>query len=101
MSEPTKMVVLTGADFVLEAMRDLIARCGVEHYTEFPHALGAGPSGGRHLETRAHPGASAVLFTTVPAPDAERILDAVVRHNASTSATEHVRAMLLDVERMV
>lgn len=80
------LLILAPAPREREIIR-LIEAKGVHGYTEIPDVRGSGKSG-RHLGTRAFPGAGSVIFTIAPEDQTRELAEALKELAATFEAGE-------------
>jgi hypothetical protein len=92
------MVFCSGSN--LEPVRRLIDEHEVHGYTEIPDVPGSGATG-RHMRTRAWPGASAIVLTAVESAKASELVTALADFARGCAPEEGLRVLVLPVEQMI
>ncbi len=95
-----KMLTICCASSKIDELRELLDRHDVRGYTEMPALRGSGATG-KHLGTRAHPGACSMVLTAVESEKVGELLDALRAMQAGCSPDEGLRVMVLPVEQML
>lgn len=95
-----KMLMILCPNSRVDEVRKLIDEHHVHGYSEMLDVRGAGISG-KHLGTRAWPGASALVFSVAEESKVDELAEAVGELAGRCSPEEGVRAFVLPVERMI
>jgi hypothetical protein len=89
------LLIICSGERIDEVLR-IIDEHEVHTFTELDGLRGSGATG-RHLGTRAFPGAVSLIFTAVPATKAAELVDALRQFSQQCSEGEGIRVFEMDV----
>jgi len=95
-----KMVLIVFNISIQNEVIELVKKCGVPCYTQWPRLTGEGKSTGPKLDTDVWPGANSALMIVCEENKADELMKSVQSLRDEIGAFEGIKAFQLPVEKM-